>query len=149
MNPKKSRPEYEALVERILSRELTRAQASLIAAEQTGSSPQTFLGWITANKEVREKLKPTRGSVGANSVHAHTDPDKVKAYDDALSLALSGKVSTRAAALKHGVSYEYLCRLVRKNLAQSTASTPATDVFAERNDQTVAALAKAIREAHV
>lgn len=107
------RPDYDKLVDRILSGELTRLQAADISFEQTGLKPQTFLSWLRSSGNL-EKLKETRGNTGANSQFAHTDPDKIKAYDDAMALALSGKVSARASAARFGVNYQYLLRKINK-----------------------------------
>lgn len=113
MKPSQPRPEYEALVERIASGEITRLQAADLSYEITGLRPQTFLSWLRTSGNAK-KLTPTRRNAGASSTFAHTDPDKIKAYDDALALALSNKVSIRAAAAKYKVSYPYLLRKVRK-----------------------------------
>ena len=98
---------------RIASGELTRQQAAELSREKTGLKPQTFLSWLRTAGKVQE-LKPTRRNAGQNSTFAHTDPDKIKAYDDALKLSLTKKVSIRAAAAKYKVSYPYLLRKVRK-----------------------------------
>ena len=110
---KKLRPDYERLVDRIAAGEITRAQAAELAHQATGQSAQTFLGWIR-NSGASKRLRSVRGNVGANNIHAHKDPVKVKAYEDALAMALSGQHSVRHAAANHGVSYQYLLHKVRK-----------------------------------
>ena len=111
--PKKPRPEYEALVERIARGEISRNEAADIAQEQTGASRQTFLSWVRTSGN-SERLKDVRGNAGSNSIHAHKDPAIVAAYDAALKLAVSGKVSIRQAAKVHNVSYPWLLTKVRK-----------------------------------
>lgn len=139
MRTAQPRPDYDKLVDRILSGELTRLEAANLSFEQTGLKPQTFLSWLRSSGNL-EKLKPTRGNAGANSPFAHTDPDKVKAYADATALALTGKGSVRAAAKMFGVNYPYLLRKLNSNEEFRSSRV---------GDQTVEALAKAIRDAHV
>lgn len=121
---KLQRPEYEALVERILAGEITRDQAADISSEQTGKSRSTFLTWIR-NSGAAERLKAVRGSVGSRNIHAHKDPVKVDAYEAAMALALSGKVSIRHAAAKYEVSYPYLQRRVQAARGTTGSQVPA------------------------
>lgn len=137
---KTNRPEFEALVDRIAAGEVTRDQASHLAAAATGVSPKTFLSWIRSSGAA-QRLRGVRGNVGTNNIHAHKDPDKVKAYEDAMALALSGKVSARTAALKYKVSYKWL--LVKMKKAPVKDSAPAR--YALANEATVLALAKAVQ----
>lgn len=124
------RPEYEALVQRISTGEITRLEAAQLAVEQTGLSANTFLSWVRSSG-VAKKLKHTRGTVGANSIHAHKDPDKVKAYEDALAEAMGSSGSLTAIAAKHGVSYGYLSKKVRAARAAlaATVRTPTTSAI--------------------
>lgn len=109
---KKERPEYEALVNRIASGELTRQQAADIAHEQTGLSKGTFLVWLSSSG-ASERLKEQRGSAGDNSIHSHAknDPDKAKAYEEAVTMVLKG-MSGAQAARTFDVNYQYLMRKV-------------------------------------
>ena len=109
MRTPQPRPEYDVLVTRILSGELTRLQAADLSEAQTGLRPQTFLSWLRTSGKLPD-LKATRRNAGSLSPFAHKDPNKVNAYADALALALSGRVSVRQAAIKHGVSYIHLLR---------------------------------------
>lgn len=163
---KKHRPEYEALVPRIAIGEISRKQAAEISAEQTGLSPGSFLVWLHSSGNI-ESLKHTRLSAGANNIHSHNnpdnvdsyDPDKVKAYEDAMALVMAGTTSMRKAAAKFNVSYPYLLKKARaagltqpKQPKQPPAATPEDEdlVRAVLSDPArVAALAKAIRAAHV
>ena len=111
MKKRKPRPEYEALIEKILDGEMSRKQAAALSKEQTGLSEQNFLSWITGYPGLKEKLKHTNGNKGANSPLAHKDPDKVKAYEDAIAEVLSGRTAVQVAK-KYGVNYVYLCRRV-------------------------------------
>lgn len=112
MKTPQSRPDYELLVARIESGEITRLKAAELSCEITGLKPQTFLSWLRSSGAAK-RLKPTRGNAGSNSGWAHTDPAVIKAYEEALALALSKKVSVRQAAAVHKVSYQYLLRKVR------------------------------------
>ena len=129
MRTAQPRPDYDKLVDRILAVEISRQEAADLSFELTGLKPQTFLSWLRSSGKL-DMLKPTRANAGANSQFAHTNPDKVKAYEDALALALTGKVSIRAAALKFDVSYPYLLKKARKagltqaKEAQVTPHTP-------------------------
>lgn len=125
MDRYESRLHYETLVNRIASGELTRLQAAKISHELTDLSPQTFLSWLRSADKLKD-LKHTRGNAGANSSNAHTDPEKIKAYDHALRLALTDKVSVRTAASMHKVSYQYLLRKVKvaKHMQRVKAESP-------------------------
>ena len=135
---KTPRPEYEVLAELISSGELTRKQAADRASAETGQSANTFLSWLRSSGWA-ERLKHTRGNAGSNSVHAHKDPDKVKAYAEALAEALSTKRSVRSVAAKYahrGVNYVYLARKVKRAEASRVEQEAAT-----ANDRTIRALA--------
>jgi len=131
---KKLRPEYEALFDRILSGELTRKDAAAQA-----DNPGTFLSWIRSSGKA-EALKNFRGNSGQSSIHSHTRKDPVngpavvKAYAEAIELALSGKVSARQAAKVKKVSYAYLLtKLQRLKKENSEALAAAADLIsAER-----------------
>lgn len=112
MKKPQDRPEYEKLVARIETGELTRLQAADLSFEATGLKPQTFLSWLRSSGAA-ERLKSTRGNAGSNSQFAHTDPAVIQAYTEALALALTKKVSIRRAADVHKVSYQYLLKKVR------------------------------------
>lgn len=141
-NPR-PRPEYEALITKILAGEISRKEAATISKEQTGLSEQSFFSWITKSKDIREKLRPTNGNRGQNSVHAHKDPDKVKAYEDAISEVLAGRPAN-VAAKKYGVNYTYLCRRARTIAKEQRALNPTAS---PADDRTVAALEAALRPA--
>lgn len=160
---KKERPEYEALVPRIASGEISRKEAAEISAKQTGLSPGSFLVWLHTSGRT-ETLKHTRLSAGANNIHSLSnpdnvdgyDPDKAKAYEDAMALVTAGTTSMRKAAAKFGVSYPYLLKKARAagltQPKQPLSATPEDEdlVRAVLSDPArVAALAKAIRDAHV
>lgn len=113
MRTPQPRPEYDVLVTRILSGELTRLQAAELSETQTGLRPKTFLSWLRSSGKLPD-LKDTRRNAGQLSQFAHKDPDKIKSYADALALALSGKTSVRQAAIKYNVSYLHLLRKWRK-----------------------------------
>ena len=121
MKKRKPRPEYEALIQKILAGEISRKQAAALSREQTGLSEQSFLSWITAFPGLKEKLKPTNGNKGANSHLAHKDPDKVKAYEDAIAEVMAGRPATLAAE-KYGVNYVYLCRRARSMTLEKNAA---------------------------
>ena len=152
---KKPRPEYEALVPRIASGELTRKEAAEISSQQTGLSPGSFTVWLH-NSGHAEKLKHTRLNTGPNNIHSLSNPDnvdgydpaKVKAYEDALALAAIGKTSIRQAAAKFNVSYPYLLRKARAagvTMAKEDKDREATlkalekfkntKIFTDENDQ--------------
>lgn len=152
---KKQRPEYEALVPRIASGELSRKQAAEISAEQTGLKAGSFLVWLHSSGHA-EALKHTRLTAGTNSPFAEKDPDKVKAYEDALEFSRASKKSLRSAAARFGVDYNQLLKKARAaGLTQPKEAPPASQededlVRAVLSDPArVAALAKAIRDAHV
>lgn len=109
---KKERPEYEALVNRIASGELTRQQAAEIAHEQTGLSAGTFLVWLSSSG-ASERLKEQRGTAGDNSIHSHAknDPDKAEAYKRAIDAVMHGMPGAQAAR-RFDVNYQYLMRKV-------------------------------------
>lgn len=133
------RPEYEALAEMISSGQLTRKQAADRASAETGQSTNTFLSWLRSSGWA-EKLKHARGNAGSNSIHAHKDPDKVKAYDEALAEALATRKSVRSVAAKYahrGVNYVYLARKVKRAEAARAEQEAAT-----ANDRTIQALAR-------
>lgn len=134
MKPSKPRPEYETLVQRIAAGELSREQAAAESENLTGLKGGTFLSWLRTSGAT-QKLKPVRRNAGVNSPFAHTDPDKIKAYEDAMALASSGRVSVRAAALRHGVSYPYLLRKFHK------ANPPDMEQTAQKVERLVKALA--------
>lgn len=112
---KKPRPEYEALVPRIASGELTRKQAADIASEQTGLSPGSFLLWLNHSGRNKE-LVNTRRNAGETSVRAlaNTDPDKAKAYADAIKAVTEDHMNGELAAKKFGVSYQYMMRKIKE-----------------------------------
>jgi hypothetical protein len=112
MNPKADRTEYLALLARIRTGELSRREAAAQAHLQTGLSPSTFMSWLSSTRAIKE-LKDTRLSAGQNSHFASKDPDKVKAYDDAVSAVLGGLSGPRAAE-KFGVNYQYLMQKVKQ-----------------------------------
>ena len=133
------RPEYEVLAELISSGELTRKQAADRASAETGQSANTFLSWLRSSGWT-EKLKHARGNAGSNSVHAHKDPDKVKAYEEALAEALATSKSVRSVAAKYahrGVNYVYLARKVKR-----AAAARAEQEAAAANDRTIQALTR-------
>lgn len=152
-------PLFQDLFERIAAGQLTRAQAADIAAEQTGRSRNTYLSWITASKERQQRLKPLRLNAGVNNVHAHKDPEKIKAYEDAIAHALEGKMKIKAIARRFQVDYKYLLIKVRKarqtavplscleanDATVATLETAALLSYLEANDATVALLQKHIR----
>lgn len=133
-------PKFIELFERVASGELTRAQAAEIAFEETGRSRNTFLAWIISSKERKERLKPLRLTVGTNNVHAHKDPDKVKAYADAVALALTGKMKISDVARRFHVDYGYLLIKVR-----AAKATPATLNYRAANDSTAEILERFVR----
>lgn len=138
---KAHRPEYEALAELISTGELTRKQAADRAHAETGQSTNTFLSWLRSSGWA-EKLKHARGNAGSNSIHAHKDPDKVKAYDEALAEALATRKSVRSVASKYahrGVNYIYLARKVKR-----AEAARAEQEAAAANDRTIQALAAAL-----
>lgn len=98
-------------------------QAAELSETQTGLRPKTFLSWLRSSGKLPD-LKDTRRNAGQLSQFAHKDPDKVKAYADALALALSGKTSVRQAAIKYSVNYLHLLRKWRK--AKDVAADDAT-----------------------
>lgn len=111
-------PQFESLVPRILSGEITRQQAADIACQETGYSRSTFLVWLNTSGNAA-KLKGVRGSSGPRNIHSHAqnDPNKVKAYEDAVKTVLAGQTGTYAAE-KHGVNYQYLMKLINKRKLQ-------------------------------
>lgn len=133
-------PKFLELFERVAAGELTRAQASDIALEETGRSRNTFLAWIISSKERKERLKPLRLTVGVKNVHAHKDPDKVKAYADAVELALTGKMKISDVARRFNVDYGYLLIKVR---AAKQATKPLS--YQAANDATAATLERFVR----
>jgi hypothetical protein len=142
---KLNRPEFEALVDRVAAGEITRAQAAQIASETVGVSPNTFLSWVRSSGAAA-RLKNVRGTVGQRNVHAHKDPAVVKAYDDAVALALSGKVSVRQAAAAHNVSYPWLLAKVRKvQPAKATAERIEVVRYTTANEEAVKRLEEAVQ----
>lgn len=125
MSKKKERPEYEALVKRIASGELTRQEASVIAEQQTGLSASTFRVWLSSERA--DDLKAVRGNAGANSAHSHAknDPEKAKAYEQAIALVLSGKMPGSQAARQFNVNYTYLMRRVFEERLNGQPAQPA------------------------
>jgi hypothetical protein len=120
------RPEYEALVQRIARGEITRPEAATLAASSTGLSANTFLSWLRSSGRVKD-LIDRRGTVGQNSIHAHKDPDKVLAYENALNAVMGGDLTMVAAAKKFDVSYRYLVKKVHKakeNLDKALVEEP-------------------------
>lgn len=147
---KTPRPDNERLVERILSGEITRPQAARIFHETTGGSPDTFRSWLSTSGAAL-RLKEFRANTGKRSIHAHTDPDKVKAYEGAIALAMSGKVPLVEVARRFpSVNYVYLCRIVKKRKAElaERAAVEEAKAVEERarkaNDDTIRALAREI-----
>lgn len=138
MRKRQPRPEYEALVERILAGEIPRKTAAALARVQTGLSEQNFLSWITGYPGLKEKLKPTNGNRGQNSHLAHKDPDKVKAYEEAIAEVMAGRTAVQVAK-RYKVNYVYLCRRVRK-LQEDMApkSSPADQATAEALEKELA-----------
>jgi transposase-like protein len=124
MNPKKDRPEYEALKRKIESGELSRKQAALAAQMVTGLAPSTFMSWLRSSGALKG-LKHTRLSAGQNSHLAHKDPDKVKAYEQAVSAVLEGQAPKRAAE-KFGVCYQHLLRKVHQARPPAPMRAPTT-----------------------
>ena len=147
MKTPQSRPDYAELVTRIENGELTRSQAAELSLEITGLKPQTFLSWLRSSGATA-RLKSTRGNAGANSQFAHTDPAIISAYESALALALSGKVSIRQAAALHKVSYPYLLKKVRLAKGHSAENADADVVkltkMLARSPEKRAALKKAL-----
>lgn len=122
MNPKADRTTYLALLERIKAGEITRAQASELAHEKTGLAKSTFISWLTASRVIKE-IKHTRMSAGQNSHFASKDPDKVNAYEQAVSAVLNG-MPGKQVAKKFGVSYPYLMRQVARARPPKKPSLP-------------------------
>jgi hypothetical protein len=143
MDRHESRPHYETLVNRIASGELTRLQAAKISQELTGLSTQTFLSWLRSADKLKD-LKHTRGNAGPNSPNSHTDPEKIAAYDHALRLALTGKVSARTAASMHKVSYQYLLRKMKaaKHIQRAENESPGSGYSVHDMSPTKAELAE-------
>ena len=111
MTKKLDRPEFEALIPRIASGEITRKEAAEIVHQQTGKSPSTFLVWLS-----QQKLDLPHGNAGPTSAksHASTDPDKAAAYDQAVEAVMSNRMKGADAAAKFNVNYAYLMQLVYK-----------------------------------
>ncbi len=133
------RPDYEALLAQVRAGTLTRVEAATASG-----TPKSFLGWVHAHGH-HLPLPDQRTS--EKHWNAHTDPHKVQAYEKALELALSGRVSVRSAAAAHGVSYVYLLRKFHKAVG-SMPPQPAIDedeVFRAINDETARRLQAALR----
>ena len=93
---------------------------------------------------LKEKLRYTNGNRGSNSIHAHKDPDKVKAYEDAISEVLDGRPATLTSK-KYGVNYTYLCRRARKIAKERRTPHPTPSPV---DDATAAALEAALLPEH-
>lgn len=134
MTAKKDRPEFEALVPRIASGELTRDQAAAIAHKQTGLAPGSFKVWVSQNHS--DTLRAVRRSAGALSKHSHSqnDPDKAKAYEQALSTLMAGKMPGPQVARKFGVSYTYLMRLAKKESSKVAVQPDSEVILSVLND---------------
>lgn len=104
---------FMALVDRIDSMELTRAQAAALA----GVTVSAFNNRL-ARYGVLERLKHTRRSAGELAPNAEKDPDKVAAYKAAIDHALAcGNV--REAHRRHPLTdLQVLGRKVRKVRAE-------------------------------
>lgn len=145
MRKPQPRPDYDKLVERILSGELTRLQAADISYEITGLKPKTFLSWLRSSGKLPE-LAPTRGNRGDGSPFSFRNPDnpnydpgKAAAYDKAVAQAMSTtSKSVRAIAKDHGVNYVYLLRKLSKAKAEAAGT--------ETADRLKKALVRAIKK---
>lgn len=124
MNKKHDRPEYQILLAKIKSGELTRRQAATASQFVTGLSPSTFMSWLSSTRAIKE-LKETRLSAGQHSHFASKDPDKVKAYEQAVAAVLAGRRPKQAAA-DYGVCYAYLLKKVEKARPKPPKAAPTT-----------------------
>lgn len=106
-------PALSSLVDRIVSRELTRKQA----AETLGISVETFNSRLARAKMI-ERLKPHRDYTGDHLFKP--DPDKVKAYEDAVAYAFAHpRISVAAVHRKYpDLSYQMLARKVKAAYAK-------------------------------
>lgn len=121
MNKKRERPVYEALLAKIKSGELTRRQAAT-ASTITGLSEGTFTSWLKSSGATKDPwMLAVRLNAGQNSPFAHKDPDKVKAYGDAVAAVIYEHMNPTQASRKFGVSYAYLNIKVRKERARIEA----------------------------
>lgn len=138
---------FESLVPRILSGELTRNQAADMAHQETGYKQSTFLVWLHSSGNAK-KLKGVRGSSGPRSVHSHAknDPDKAKAYEDAVATVLAGQTGAYAAK-KYDVNYQYLMNIVKKR--KSVGATSPTTSTSEYLNTILKDSTKAERLAHL
>jgi hypothetical protein len=137
---RKPRPDYEALVDRVQAGEITRLQAA-----QLSGAPNTFLSWVRSSGAYL-RLKDVRASAGDKHWHSHAklDPDKAAAYEEALALAQTGRLSLLAISRQfaaRGVSYEYLLRLHNRR-KKAQAQPVSGDQRAD--DETASALARSI-----
>lgn len=129
MTKKLDRPEFEALVLRIASGEITRKEAAQIAHEQTGLSASTFQVWLSSSGHGAELKHGNKGRL-------RTDPDKAAAYAQAVKDVVDGGAHPEKVAKALDLSFGYLRRLVaEERKSQAPAAAP---VVEETSDLTQA-----------
>lgn len=90
---KPSHPQFQEILARIRSGELTRAQA----AAEYGLNPGSLNTWISRSGQAHT-LPSRRGKAGTAAERAEKDPDKVAAMEAAVKRVLTGEISALAMA---------------------------------------------------
>lgn len=104
---KRNDAQFQEMVSRISSGELTRAQA----AEVYQVKPGTLGVWLARSGVYSKSPDGPKKLHGAAVKWADTDPDKAKAYEEAVMKVLKGMPGAEAAR-KYSVNYQYLMRKV-------------------------------------
>lgn len=102
---KRNDAQFQEMVSRISSGELTRAQA----AEVYQVKPGTLGVWLARSGVYSKSPDGPKKLHGAAVKWADTDPDKAKAYEEAVMMVLKGMPGAEAAR-KYNVNYQYLMR---------------------------------------
>ena len=96
---------------KLLAGEFTRQQC----ADYVGLHYQTFVGRLR-HEGLTAKVKAVHPNTGVNNPRVKEDPERYQRYRDAVEHAIKFN-STKAAADKYDVGYQYLSRLVRAEKA--------------------------------
>lgn len=104
---------WQVNIAKLLAGEITRKEC----ADAVGLNYNTFINRLRYEK-VADKVKEAvvHPNTGVNNPRVKEDPERYQRYRDAVEHAIKFN-STKAAADKYNVGYQYLSRLVRAEKA--------------------------------
>ena len=133
MIPSKKPSNFDQLVDRIASGEITRKQAT----EMSGLNIHTFNGWLKRSGALA-RLRDTRGNLGDNNVHSHAknNPELGLVYKQAVEKALASPRTSLMSVWRGFPQTNY--EILRQKVAAAKRSQP--------DKETIRVLEKALQE---